>query len=73
MHARHFYVRDLAYGDMVDMIHLPTVLQLADIGCTYKGGATFMYLRKKLIECTRIMFDDNENPFWDMMCDVDHD
>ena len=34
VHARHFYVRDLAYADLVELIHLPTALQLADIGCT---------------------------------------
>ena len=71
VHARHFYVRDLAYGELVDLIHLPTALQLADIGCTYKGGPTFVYLRRMLIECARLMFDDNGNPFWDMMCDID--
>ena len=54
-----------------DLIHLPTALQLADIGCTYKGGATFLYLRTMLIECARSMFDDNKNPFWDMMNDID--
>ena len=71
VHARHFYVRDLAYGDLVELIHLPTALQLADIGCTYKGGHTFVYLRKILIECARLMFDDNGNPFWEMMSDIE--
>ena len=71
VHARHFYVRDLAYGDLVELIHLPTALQLADIGCTYKGGHTFVYLRKILIECARLMFDDNGNLFWKMMSDFE--
>ena len=35
VHARYFYVRDLAYGDLAEIIHLSTDLQLADIGCTY--------------------------------------
>ena len=71
VHARQFYVRDLAYGDLVELIHLPTALQLADIGCTSKGGHTFIYLCKILIECARLIFDDNGNPFWEMMSDVE--
>ncbi len=67
--ARYFYVRDLAYGDQAELIHLPTELQLADIGCTYKGGPTYLYLRKLLIECARIMIDENGNPFWEMRND----
>ena len=73
VHARYFYVRDLAYGNLVEMIHLSTGLQLADIGCTYKGGPTFLYLRKMLIECARIVIDEHGNPCWEMMSDLEHD
>ena len=71
VHARYFYVRDLAYGNQAELIHLPTELQLADIGCTYQGGPTFLYLRNLLIECARIMIDENGNPFWERMTDKD--
>ena len=73
VHARYFYVRDLAYGNLVEIIHLSTGLQLADIGCTYKGGPTFLYLRKMLIECARIVIDEHGNPCWEMMSDLEHD
>jgi hypothetical protein len=71
VHARYFYVRDLAYSNQTELIHLPTELQLADIGCTYKGGPTFIYLCNLLIECARIMIDVNGNPFWERMTDND--
>ena len=64
-------MRDLVYGNQAELIHLPTELQLADIGCTYKGGLTFLYLRKMLIECTRIVIDENGNPCWEMMSDIE--
>jgi hypothetical protein len=73
VHARYFYVRDLAYGDLAEIIHLSTDLQLADIGCTYKGGPTFLVLRKLLIDCARIVIDENGNPVWEFMDDEKDD
>jgi hypothetical protein len=65
VHARYFYVRDLVYDDKFIIEHLPTDLQLADIGCTYKGSASFLSLRSHLMSCARIMHDDNDCPVWE--------
>ncbi len=67
MFTRIFYVRDLAYGNQAELIHLPTELQLADIGCTYKGGPTFIYVCNLLID----MIDVNGTPFWEKLNDDD--
>jgi hypothetical protein len=65
VHARYFYVRDLAYGGAVEVVHLPTAKQVADVGCTFKGGGSFLRLRGYLLECARIVHDDSGNPQWE--------
>jgi hypothetical protein len=65
VHARYFYVRDLVYGGVVLVVHLPTDMQVADIGCTFKGGLSFRKLRESLMECARIVHDEHENPRWE--------
>ena len=32
VHARYFYVRDLAWEDLIELLHCPIDLQLVDIG-----------------------------------------
>jgi hypothetical protein len=65
VHARYFYVRDLVYDGQFAVEKLPTELQVADIGCTFKGSATFIALKAYLMSCARVVHDDNENPFWE--------
>jgi hypothetical protein len=69
VHARYYYVRDLAWGDLVDLLHCPTALQLADIGCAYKGGPQYHTLRTYLMECARLVRDDHDVFKWEMMRD----
>jgi hypothetical protein len=66
VHARYFYVRDLVYDDRFIIEKIPTELQVADIGCTFKGSSTFVSLKKYLMQCARILHDDNGNPTWEM-------
>jgi hypothetical protein len=66
VHARYYYVRDLVYDDQFVISHLPTHLQVADIGCTFKGSNTFLSLKTYLINCARIMHDEHGIPFWDV-------
>jgi hypothetical protein len=66
VHARYYYVRDLIYDDQFVIEKLPTDLQVADVGCTFKGTATFVTLKAHLMSCARILHDDNNNPFWDV-------
>ena len=70
VHARYFYVRDLVYDDLFDIVHLPTNLQVADVGCTFKGGNIFLILKAYLMTCARIMHDDNDIPFWDVRMEM---
>jgi hypothetical protein len=42
VHARYSYVRDLVYDGLFVIDHLITELQIADIGCTFKGVASFL-------------------------------
>ena len=69
VHARYYYVRDLAWGDLVDLLHCPTAMQLADIGCAYKGGPQYHTLTKYLMECARLVRDDRDVFGWEMMRD----
>ena len=66
VHARFYYVRDLVYDDQVVIEKLPTELQIADIGCTFKGSFTFISLKHYLMNCARVIHDDNEIPFWEL-------
>jgi hypothetical protein len=64
VHARYYYVRDLIYDDQFIIEKLPTDLQVADVGCTFKGTSTFVTLKAHLMSCARVLHDDNDNPFW---------
>ena len=66
VHARYFYVKDLVYGKDVIVCYLPTELQIADVGCTFKGGPVFIRLREFLMKCARILHDEHKVPNWDM-------
>ena len=70
VHARYYYVRDLAWEDLIELLHCPTALQLADIGCAYKGGLQYHKLRKYLMECARLVRDDHNVFVWEMLIDV---
>ena len=70
VHARYYYVRDLAWEDLIELLHCPTALQLADIGCAYKGGLQYHKLRKHLMECARLVRDDHNVFVWEMLIDV---
>ena len=70
VHARYFYVRDLAYSGAVMVIHLPTARQVADVGCTFKGGPSYLKLRQYLMECARVVHDASGNSRWEF-CDGD--
>ena len=65
VHARYFYVRDLVYADALELCHLPTQMQVADIGCTFKGGPAFRTLRPYLMECARVVHDAAGTPRWE--------
>jgi hypothetical protein len=66
VHARYFYVRDLVYDERFVIEKIPTELQVADVGCTFKGGPTFIALKGYLMTCARVVHDDNQNPFWEL-------
>ncbi len=65
VHARYFYVRDLVYDDQYRIEKIPTELQVADIGCTFKGIKPFLDLRDYLMKCARVVHDSNECPTWE--------
>jgi len=69
VHARYFYVRDLVYDDHLVVCYLPTEDQVADVGCTFKGGPSFLRLRSLLMNCARVVRDLNEGelPRWEVM------
>ena len=62
VHARYFYVRDLVNNSRINVHHIPTSMQVADVGCSYKGGPNFRQLREYLLRCARVVFDDDEQP-----------
>ena len=53
VHARYFYVRDLVYDEQFEILPIPSELQVADIGCSFKGVKNFLDLRKYLLNCAR--------------------
>ena len=67
VHARYFYVRDLVYDNQLVIVHLPTHLQIADIGCSYKGPHNFHTLLKHTINTARIVHNDEGIPMWDVL------
>lgn len=67
VHARYFYVRDLVYDEQMVIVPIPTDLQVADVGCTFKGGPIFLFLCEKLMLCSRIIHDSNNIPQWELL------
>jgi hypothetical protein len=66
VHARYFYVRDLVYDGQYDIVHLPTDMQVADVGCTFKGSRSFLLLKRYLMQCARIVHNSNGIPTWEI-------
>ena len=64
--ARYFYIRDLVYGGEFVIEKIPTELQVADIGCSYKGTDNFATLKPYLMECARVVHDEHNVPHWEM-------
>ena len=71
IHAKYFYCRDLKFSNLLKPVPLPTEIQVADVGCTFKGGPTFLRLRRCLMECARIMHDESDIPQWQFMHDME--
>ena len=67
VHARYYYVRDLVYDLKAEVNKIDTKLQIADIGCSYKGGENFLRLRKWLISCARVVLDENGVYVWESL------
>ena len=65
VHARYYYVRDLVYEEGAEICKIPTDLQVADVGCTYKSTETFKKLRTVLMECARIVHNESGCPDWE--------
>ena len=58
VHARYFYVRDLVYDNQFAIHYLPTDEQVADVGCTFKGGPAFLKLREYLLGTASIVHSE---------------
>ena len=65
-HARFFYVRDLVYDEQFVIEKVPTSMQVADVGCSYKGTVNFITLKEYLMGCARIVHDVNGEPIWEV-------
>ena len=65
VHARYFYVRDLVFGDKLQIEKIPTELQVADIGCSYKGAPNFLRLVDVLMKSARIIHNEPGEPIWE--------
>ena len=70
VHARYFYVRDLVYDDQFVLTQLPTDKQIADVGCTFKGGPSFRRLRDWLMATARVVNDEHDIPQWQLISDI---
>jgi hypothetical protein len=46
---------------------IPTEMQVADIGCSYKGAANFITLKVYLMNCARVHHDSNHIPIWQVI------
>ena len=66
VHARYFYVRDLVYDEQFEIEKIPTELQVADVGCSYKGTVNFLALKEYLLSCARVTHDANGIPSWEL-------
>ena len=65
VHARYYYVRDLVYGGSVRVDHLDTELQIADVGCSFKGSPNFLALRGYLMGCSRVVLNEHKEYEWE--------
>jgi hypothetical protein len=54
VHARYYYCRDLVYDDLISIESISTHLQVADVGCAFKGAHTFKQLLPFLMGCARV-------------------
>ena len=68
VHARYYYVRDFVYDEQCEIVKICTSMQIADIGCTYKGVQSFVYLSAFLMECARIVCDEGGSLEWEERC-----
>ena len=66
IHARYFYVRDQVYDGQFQICWLPTDLQVADVGCSFKGIETFLALKRVLMGCARIKHNVHGEPEWEV-------
>ena len=44
--------------------HLPSAEQIADVLCTFKGGAVFHHHHVSMIDCAFVAIDQNGKPHW---------
>jgi hypothetical protein len=70
VHARYFYVRDLVYDDQFVLTQLPTDKQIADVGCTFKGGPSFRRLHGWLMATARVVNHEHDIPQWQLISDI---
>ena len=63
-------IRDLVYDGIFVIVHLPTDIQIADVGCTFKGGPSFRHLRDLLMATSRVIIDIHDNPEWQLISDI---
>jgi hypothetical protein len=64
MHARYFYVRDMINDGVYVVIHLPSGEQIADVLCTYKGGANFEHLLARVMDVAHVVIDAQGRAQW---------
>jgi hypothetical protein len=60
MHARYFYMRYMVEEKEYRLIQMPTNEQIADVLCTFKGGATFARLIARILGCAIVTIDDSD-------------
>ena len=58
IHARYFYVRDLVADKEICIYYLRTEDQIADIGCTFKGGPQFILHRSRVMYPCYVIKDE---------------
>ena len=58
-------MRDLVFGDKLQIEKIPTELQVADIGCSYKGAPNFLRLVDVLMKSARIIHNEQGEPMWE--------
>ena len=59
-------MRDLVFGDKLQIQKIPTELQVADIGCSYKGAPNFLRLVDVLMKSARIIHNEQGEPMWEI-------